>query len=172
MKWTEEQDNFLLVSIQQNYPYSVIANFISQKYNLSLTRGAISGRWSRLIKKNPDLKLQQKRSPGRPIHPGQCSETADSMHPALRQDLTPSSPARCSQVDASKSAPLLPQAVLAPSPSSGIKEENFDPVGILALTNHSCRWMLSDKVYCGQPAIDLRHPYCQKHANLAYIGKW
>jgi hypothetical protein len=53
------------------------------------------------------------------------------------------------------------------SPDKWSPLPGVDPVGIMALANHHCRWPVGDKLYCGANKKD-SHAYCERHCEVAF----
>lgn len=68
--------------------------------------------------------------------------------------------------------PDLPVVPLPPRPATSLSPPTCQPVGLLELTNETCRWPLGEPVsgFCGAREADNRNSvvYCPYHSRIAY----
>ncbi len=67
-----------------------------------------------------------------------------------------------------KKEPEMPKPPLVPPKSPEEAAHVAKPKRIMQLGMHDCRWILPDKLYCGQFAAKPSEPWCKEHHAIVY----
>lgn len=141
--WTDEDDKLLIQLWADGKPSTFIAKA------MSLSRGAVMGRISRLRKAGVDLKA-------RPRPPRKKRAYAPKPKPKPKPKVL-----ELAAVVRPISVPATP-FINAPEVAYG------EPCDILSLRFFSCRYIVQEKpiLYCNHMVH--KHSYCEKHFDLCY----
>ncbi len=152
--WPDER----VVILKQLWLDGLSAAQIAAKLGDGITRNAVIGKVHR-------LGLSGRGSPTR------------VSRPRTRRPRQPSAPRRMATsgnaaLKAHSSASLVRRREPVPEPIRLVDIPESERIGILALTDKTCRWPHGDPgsdefFFCGQQTLE-GTPYCEGHANLAY----
>jgi GcrA cell cycle regulator len=146
--WTVETNAKLSELWEAKYTCSECAQILNRLYPGSdLSKNAIAGKVRRL-----DLE----RRPGR---------NGAYMR---GQPRAPDKPRKRIRKPPKKDLALLKAP--RPLPEDEPMDENAEPITLLELRDHSCRWPIGSRptLYCGKPVIEGRS-YCGAHCRKAYV---
>ena len=158
--WNDERIAQLRRLVAKEFTAQEIADAMGGVFS----RNAIIGKVARLgLRLNQPQGVRPDEGP-RPPKPKKLPNTPPQ--PPVRAH-------RCAATAAPPESPPTPEMLPGPLPRAAVEPGN--PVTILELQSHHCRWPMwgafeSQRVYCGNNREE-PHPYCSGHAAAAYPNR-
>lgn len=175
-EWTQEEDDFLVEHINRGWSYTLIAEGISKGRHpkWQLTRNAIAGRKSRLLKRGVTMATPDHYSAVTHANKQRAKATHAQKPPVIKKEkvMTKKTPA--------------PEEVRVRNPatgqlkplSAGVLPMTENPKTILEIGHRQCRAAVGEPprmydgvfnpfLFCGAPTEE-GETYCNKHAPLMY----